>query len=144
MRFLQLFLIGSLLAASSYGQTSEDSVKAVISNLFRAMKDADSTGIVTVFASDAVLQTIGSEKLRQDGPLVFASSVGRLKKGQLDERIEFGAVLVDANLASVWTPYRLYFDGKFLHCGANSFQLVRLKGDWKIVHLIDTRRKNCD
>ena len=34
-----------------------------------------------------------------------------------------------------------YYKGQFLHCGVDSWQLVRLNGVWKIQYLIDTRRK---
>jgi hypothetical protein len=107
------------------------------------MNDADSAGVVNVFAPGAVIHSIGKTAVKGELVEEFGSSIKKLKKGQLDERIEFGAVLIDANLASVWTPYRLYFDGKFIHCGADSFQLVRYNGEWKIIYLIDTRRKDC-
>jgi len=58
-----------------------------------------------------------------------------------NERITFEIVKVDADLASVWTPYQFYYKDKFSHCGVNSFQLVRLQGIWKIQYLVDTRRK---
>jgi len=50
-------------------------------------------------------------------------------------------VKIDGPLAIVWTPYKFYFNGKFSHCGVNSFQLVRFNGVWKIQYLIDTRRR---
>ena len=53
----------------------------------------------------------------------------------------FEAIHVDANLASAWTPYEFYVNDKFSHCGVNSFQLVKLKGNWVITYLIDTRRR---
>ncbi len=139
--FILTFTCFSLGASA---QSPEDSVKQVVNSLFKAMNDADSAGVVHLFANTAVLQTIGRDKVMKDGYETFGASIGKLKKGQLDERISFGGIHIDGSLASVWTPYRLYFDGKFIHCGANSFQLVRLSGEWKIAHLIDTRRKDCD
>jgi len=44
-------------------------------------------------------------------------------------------------MATVWAPYKFYYKGTFSHCGVDMFQLVRMKGGWKIVYLIDTRRK---
>ncbi|HNA01067.1 MAG TPA: hypothetical protein PLN49_09415, partial [Ferruginibacter sp.] len=64
-----------------------------------------------------------------------------LPKDAADERITFDVVRVDGALAIAWTPYKFYFNGKFSHCGVNSFQLVRFNGEWKIQYLIDTRRK---
>jgi hypothetical protein len=58
-----------------------------------------------------------------------------------DERITFETIKIDGPLAVAWTPYKFYYEGKFSHCGVNSFQLVRLNGAWKIQYLIDTRRR---
>lgn len=128
----------------SKAQTTEDSVKKVVVNLFKAALDADSAAVMDCFWPEAIVQSITPDKIRFEPAASIASAFGKLKKGQLDERIEFGAVHIDSYLASVWTPYRLYVDGKFIHCGADSFQIVKRKGVWKISHLIDTRRKNCD
>lgn len=48
-------------------------------------------------------------------------------------------------MAAVWTPFKLYLDSKFYSCGVNSFQLVKLDGEWKIQYILDTKRIcNCD
>jgi hypothetical protein len=140
----RLFIVLFTMAAiNAQAQSAEDSVKQTINRMFQGMNQADSSMVASVFHPSAVLHTINKDGVKADGYQSFGSSINRLKKGQLDERIVFGAVHVDGSLASVWTPYRLYFDGKFIHCGANSFQLLRTAGEWKIVHLIDTRRKDC-
>ncbi len=71
----------------------------------------------------------------------FTRSIAAQNANTLDERIQDYEIRIDGNLASVWTPYSFYFDGNFSHCGVNSFQLVRMAEGWKIVYLIDTRRK---
>jgi len=58
------------------------------------------------------------------------------------EKILSYTIKVDGNLASVWTPYEFYNNQKFSHCGANSFQLFNNNGNWEIIYLVDTRRKN--
>jgi hypothetical protein len=74
----------------------------------------------------------------------FCRSVGSSPAGTLDERIVFKDILMDDNLAVVWTPYQFFLKGVFSHCGVNSFQMVRLNGLWKIQYIMDTRRKdNC-
>lgn len=143
MKYL-LSLVFGFFTLQINAQSSTDSVKAVINSMFEGMRRADSAMVVDSFHPSAILHTIGREKLGLAAPHEFGTAVKRMKSGQLDERIEFGAVHIDANMASVWTPYRLYVDGKFIHCGVNSFQLVRYSGAWRIVHLIDTRRKDCD
>jgi hypothetical protein len=79
----------------------------------------------------------------QESISTFFASVARTPAGMLDERIRFEVVKVDGPLAIVWTPYEFYYNGRYSHCGVNSFQLVRLNGKWMIQYLIDTRRKKC-
>jgi hypothetical protein len=127
-------------------QSTEDSVKAVVNTLFAGMKNADAALLKSAFAESAVLQTISRSK---EGKIIvatenideFASFVGKLKKDSADERIQFETIKIDGPLAAVWTPYNFYLNGKFSHCGVNSFQLVRFDGVWKIQYIIDTRRR---
>jgi|SRR5690606_2234485 hypothetical protein len=127
-------------------QTAADSVKATINTLFTAMRNADPVSLKSVFADGAVLQTVsrdreGNTVVRTDGIDDFANSIGGLKKDSADERIEFESIKIDGSLAMAWTPYQFYFNGKFSHCGVNSFQLVRFRDGWKIQYIIDTRRR---
>jgi len=126
-------------------QTSEDSVKQTVNQLFVAMKNADAQGLEICFADNAVLQTIinkeGRTSVKNEQVNEFSSSIAKLQKGDADEQITFDVVRIDGELAIVWAPYKFYYKGKFSHCGADSFQLVRINGIWKIQYLIDTRRK---
>lgn len=140
---LFIVLAGNL---TSHAQNSEDSVKTVINSLFKGMIDANPDLLRSCFADSAIMQTISVTKagktiIRNEPVNDFIVFVSQQKRGAADERIEFGTVRVDGPLAIVWTPYRFYYEGKFSHCGVNSFQLVRLDGNWKIQYLIDTRRK---
>ncbi len=149
MRYSFLLLISvCLISLGTTAQTTTDSIKAAVNQLFDAMKNADATALQSAFGDSALLQTIASTR---DGKLVirnesikdFAASIAKLPKGAADERIQFETIKIDGPLASVWTPYKFYFNGQFSHCGVDSYQLVRLNGQWKIQYLIDTRRKEC-
>ncbi len=149
-QILILLTAGISISTIATAQTPEDSVKAVINQLFSAMKAADASTLKDAFADSAVLQTI---RRRQDGTFFvqnekvsdFVNQIGMAKKDSLDERITFETVKVDGPLATAWTPYKFYYAGKFSHCGVNSFQLVKINGRWKIQFLIDTRRRqNCE
>lgn len=128
-------------------QNAEDSIKAVINKMFDAMRASDGAMLQSVFGDSAVLQVITKSKegktiIRNESTKQFATSISGAPKGSLDERITFETIKIDANLASVWTPYSFYYNGQLSHCGANSFQVVRIDGEWKIQYIIDTRRKN--
>ena len=146
MSILTIVLITKYVDA----QTAEDSVKSVVKQLFEGMRNSDASAIRRAFADSAILQTIAQNK---EGKIVvknenigeFAKAIAGLKKGAADEQIVFESIELDAQLATVWAPYKFYFDGKFSHCGVDSFQLVWINGQWKIQYLIDTRRKQpCD
>lgn len=146
-----------LMAGHPYGGTNavlqqnsgEEAVKTVIGQLFEGMRKGDSTMVKDVFAPGAVLQTIATlpgqtPQVRTEALQRFLEVVGKPHTDVWDEQITYGHITIDGPLASVWTPYRFYLGQQFSHCGVNSFQLVLLEGKWKIVYLVDTRRKACE
>lgn len=146
MKKYLLAIVLMTMTAHIHAQSTEDSVKAVINQLFLSMRNADSTGVVNCFSEKNILQTIvrdkdGNISARSELLSNFGRSIAGLQKNAADERIEFQTIKIDGPLASVWTPYKFYFNGSFSHCGVNSFQLLREKNGWKIHYLIDTRRK---
>jgi hypothetical protein len=147
MRCIPLILATLFVVSlSTNAQSTEDSVKAAVNRLFDGMKNADAALLTSAFADSAILQTIvtnreGKTVIRTQPISEFAGFVNKLQKGDADERIQFETVKIDGPLAIAWTPYKFYFKGQFSHCGVNSFQLVRVNGDWKIQYIIDTRRK---
>ncbi|MES2810700.1 MAG: nuclear transport factor 2 family protein [Bacteroidota bacterium] len=130
-------------------QTATDAIKQTINNMFTAMRKSDSTLLRSTFAKGIVFhgvstQSDGSGKLSVQNPDAFIKMIGTPHKGVYDERITFGDIKIDGELASVWTPYKFYLDDKFSHCGVDFFQLMKTSEGWKIIYLVDTRRKdNC-
>jgi hypothetical protein len=150
MKYFFIVLTMFFSSQEADDQLPEDSVKAVIIRMFSGMKEADTTLLKSCFAESMIMQTITTGK--EGKPVVstenknnFIAFIGKETPGNADERISFETVKVDGPLAIAWTPYQFYYKGKFSHCGVNSFQLVRLNGEWKIQYLIDTRRRQgCD
>jgi hypothetical protein len=146
MKPILIMLTMVFCSMSVRAQTTEDSIKAAVNKLFEGMKNADASLVSGSFYDSAVLQTItrnkeGKTVVRNEQVKDFAQFVSKQKKGAADERIHFETIKIDGPLAIVWTPYKFYYEGKFSHCGVNSFQLVRIEGQWKIQYLIDTRRR---
>lgn len=144
MRYL--FMILTFCTLNATAQEDVEKVKAVVNSLFESMRKGDTALLRASFAPAAILQTIAASKsgvvtVRTDSVAAFVTSIGQPHTEVYDERISFGQVLIDADLASVWTPYKFYVGEKFSHCGVNSFQLVKLNGAWKIQYIIDTRRR---
>ena len=145
---LLLITSGFVGSAQSINPESE-AVKTVINHLFQGMRKGDCSLVSSTFSKGMILQSIAERKgnieVRNEEPNGFLKAVGTPHKEIWDERITFDNILIDGNLASVWTSYQFYLGNKFSHCGVNSFQLVKGAEGWKIVYLIDTRRKvNCN
>lgn len=140
----KLTMLALLFCTFCFGQQNLD-IEKPIRTLFLGMKNADPELMKSAFAENAVLQSISKDgTVKNENVQEFIASVSKFSKGDLDEKIIIDAVHSDGGLASVFTPYSFYFKGKFSHCGANSFQLVKQQSDWKIQYIIDTRRKeNC-
>jgi hypothetical protein len=146
MKYFFPYLTFIMLSFAIKAQSAEDSVKLAVNKLFNGMKNSDAALLKTAFADSAILQTItrnkeGEIKIENETVETFATSISQLQKGDADERIVYDVIKIDGPLAIVWAPYKFYYKGAFSHCGVNSFQLVKLNGEWKIQYLIDTRRK---
>jgi hypothetical protein len=148
-----LFVLLTLISVNAFAQGGADEIEAVkkpINDLFAGMKKTDTALIRSAFSKTAVMQTVAKNKEGNVRVLTepvdsFLASVARPHTEVYDERIEFNTIKIDGELAIVWTPYKFYIGDKFSHCGVNSFQLVKIAGEWKIQYIIDTRRRqNCD
>ena len=58
-----------------------------------------------------------------------------------EEKLIGPAVEIDGDIAMIWSPYVLLVDGKLGHCGTDHFDLVRENGQWKILNVTWTQRK---
>ena len=142
MRYFFIVLTVALFSSAQLSaQTTEDSVKATINRLFEGMKKADPVMLKSAFADSAILQSVGPNGIENETVADFAATISKIPAGDADERITFDLVKIDGPLAIAWTPYQFWYKGKFSHCGVDSYQLVRIKGEWKIQYLIDTRRR---
>ncbi len=143
-----LFVVLTFIGSQAFSQ-EDSAVKKPVMLLFDGMRNGDSSMIRAAFSPDAIMQTVVQTK---DGKTVienekvdeFISVVSKPHKEVYDERITFDVIRIDGNLAIAWAPYKFYVGNTFSHCGVDSYQLVKLNGEWKIQYIIDTRRKeNC-
>jgi hypothetical protein len=130
-------------------QADRDAVKQTINTMFDAMRKGDSTMLRSTFHKNIVFEGVANKKdgtveLNIDNPNDFIKAVGTPHKEIWDEQITFNDIKIDGDLASVWTPYKFYLGKTFSHCGVDVFTLMRTPAGWKIIYIIDTRRKgNC-
>jgi hypothetical protein len=130
-------------------QSATDGIKLSINTMFDAMRKGDSTLLKSVFAKEMILQSVSTNKegksvISTDSANDFAKAIGTPHNMVYDERIAYGDIKIDGDLASVWAPYKFYLGDKFSHCGVDVFSLMKTAGGWKIIYIVDTRRKdNC-
>ncbi|GAA4281996.1 nuclear transport factor 2 family protein [Gaetbulibacter aestuarii] len=143
-----ILMLSIVFATTSYGQSNEqEQVKATIKTFFDGFHKGDSSMVASVMTRDAILQTIGKNKagktlLRQEGLDGLLKAIAyRPDDQKWDERLLDYDINIDGAMAHAWTPYEFWFNDAFSHCGVNSFQLFKSENGWKIIYLIDTRRR---
>ena len=142
--FLSFILLASFKTFAQ--QTDQDAVKQTINTMFDAMRKGDSTMLRSTFHKNIVFEGISNKKdgtvaLDIDNPNDFIKMVGTPHKEIYDEQITFNDIKIDGDMASVWAPYKFYLGKTFSHCGVDVFTLMRTPAGWKIIYVVDTRRK---
>lgn len=142
-----LFL-GVLTPSAARAQgAAEDrrAVLAVVQRLFDGMRAGDSAAVRATFHPRALLASAAMRKgipaFELDTVDAFVRAVGTVHADVWDERVRETRVEIDGPLASVWAQYSFYAGEKFSHCGIDAFQLARDGEVWRIVALVDTRRR---
>ncbi|SKB75454.1 3-methyl-2-oxobutanoate hydroxymethyltransferase [Maribacter arcticus] len=146
---LPLFFIFGLMNLVALAQTEEEiQVKQNIIEFFDAFHAKDSIAMKKTVYPSILLQTIG---VNNEGKSVLKtenfndlvkSIISIPDSTNFQERIKSYSIQTDGNMANAWTPYEFWINNEFHHCGVNSFQLFREENKWKIIYLIDTRRKS--
>ena len=144
-----LFLLSLLVFTNPIEaqQSQEDKIKEVISLFFEGLQSGDTLKIKQTISDKLILQTTfinkdGKSVLKNESVSTFLNSVASKKnEDNWEERLLSYHIQIDDNMANVWTPYKFYLNNKFSHCGVNSFQMFNDGEQWRIIYLIDTRRK---
>lgn len=140
--FILFFL---LLGLSSNAQKQE--IQKVIEVFFEGFHQKDSVKIKTVCADKMILQSISESsvkgnKLSNESADEFYKSIATIPSSmKFQEKILSYNIQIDGTMAHVWAPYEFYLNDKLSHTGVNTFTLFKEKDSWKIIYLIDTRRK---
>ncbi len=115
-----------------------DSPMDVVQRLFGAMSSHDADAARACFIPEALLLSV-----RPDGSSLampyekWVEMLGKSKDAWL-ERIWSPKVLEHESVAVVWAEFDFHRNGKFSHCGIDSFQLLKTSAGWKIAAVADT------
>ena len=147
---LGLLLMPGMAQGQEAGSAGDEAaVLEVVTTLFDGMREKDEAKLRSVFHEDARLHSAGADEAgvprTGETPIEgFIQNVlgsgARLDEVTFDERVE-----VSGNLAMAWTPYNLFVNDAFQHCGVDVFVMTRAVDGWKILQLADTRtQEGCD
>ncbi|MCV6629252.1 MAG: nuclear transport factor 2 family protein [Flavobacteriaceae bacterium] len=143
--FVCFLLFFSFLSAQQNKEIA--AVKNTVVAFFDAFHKGDTIALKKTLGDHLVLQTAfknkeGKDVLRHEERQQLIDAIGKRPVDQKwEEKLLDYSIQVDGNMANAWTPYEFYFNGEFSHCGVNSFQMFKDNGTWKIIYLIDTRRR---
>lgn len=152
---LVVFMIFAFAKAPSYivtshSQADEKEVQEIVETFFKGFHAQDSLIIKQVVHKEVRMQSIGKNRTgemvlsNQDFSGFLASICSIPESTDFREEIHSFEVKMDGKMANVWTPYTFHINGAVSHCGANSFQLFKRDGVWKIFYIVDTRdREGC-
>lgn len=146
-----LFIIVLGFSSFAQGTSEEREVKNAVETFFEGFHSRDSIIMKSVTGDKVIMQSIsknrqGEKMLHQEDFSKFLKSIVSIPL-ETDYREELHSfdIKIDGSMANVWTPYSFYSNDVFSHCGVNNFQLFKQDGNWKIIYLIDTRRREgCD
>jgi hypothetical protein len=139
-----IFLVILIFASSIQAQNQE--VQKVIETFFEGFHAKDTVKMKSVCSDKIILQSIMENakgaKLSDESAKEFYNSIASIPSDfKFEEKILSYSIQVDGTMAHAWTPYEFYINGKFSHSGVNAFTLFKENGIWKIIYVIDTRRK---
>lgn len=148
MKFLITFCI-LFLTLPGFAQNKADDAfaKIIVDTFFKGFHQGDTLMMKSIIIDNMPTQTVftngnGEAQVVDGNITALLNAIANRPSNQIwEEKLLSYQIQVDGNLAHVWTPYEFWLNGEFSHCGANSFTLGKTEEGWKILHLIDSRRK---
>ncbi|PKD16834.1 3-methyl-2-oxobutanoate hydroxymethyltransferase [Salegentibacter salinarum] len=146
----KLFIISFLLLGpAGWSQNTEkENLQSLIENFFEAFHVQDSTRLKSFAHPDIKMQSVaidaeGNTELSTSEYSHFLKSISSIPTStKFEEKLHDFDININGMIANVSTPYSFYVNDDLSHCGVNTFQLMKLKGEWKIIYLVDTRSKS--
>jgi hypothetical protein len=135
-------LIAGLFAACflfiASGRSDDQSPSAAVQRLFDAMSGHNAEAARELFIPDAMLFSVRSDGTAAAVP--HEKWLARLaaSKDAWLERIWNPTLLEHGSIAVVWAEYDFHLNGRFTHCGVDSFSLLKTTAGWKIAAIADT------
>jgi hypothetical protein len=135
-----------LFLASFTSNAQKQEIQKVIETFFEAFHARDSVKLKSICSDKLILQSISESpngaKLSNEIAAAFYKSIASIpNEMKFQEKILSFSIQIDGAMAHAWTPYEFYINEKLSHKGVNAFTLFKENELWKIIYIIDTRRK---
>lgn len=144
---MKIYVLLALLLVGLSSNAQQQNVQKVIESFFEGFHQKDTTKLKSVCSDKIILQSINESKLKgnklsDETAKEFYKSIATIPSNmKFNEKILSYTTQIDGSMAHVWAPYEFYVNDKLSHSGVNVFTLFKEKDTWKIIYLIDTRRK---
>jgi hypothetical protein len=139
MRLLTTLLL--FVSALLFAQTSDEKEAIdTVQKTFNAMAAHDAAAIRSTMLPDARLYSARDQNAPAPSTSVgdFANQIAANKDNLLERFIGPPSVSIRGRIAQVWGEYEFLRDGKFGHCGIDSFSLLKTTEGWKIATIAYT------
>ena len=132
---LLLFALTPLFAQTS----DEKDAVAATQKLFDGMAAHDADAIRSTVQPDTKLYSVRENGATADTASAdFANQIAAMKDAIVERFTAQPSVLIRGRMAQVWGEYEFLRNGKFQHCGVDSFSLFKTPDGWKIVTILYT------
>jgi hypothetical protein len=138
MRLLLPMFLAVCGPAFCADQTEEKSVIATVQKFFDSMAAHDPDAARAVIVPEGRVIGVSETRTTNISQEEFAVRLGTTKKSAYLERMWNPKVLIRGSIANLWADYDFHLDGKFTHCGIDSFSLVKSGGAWKVAGIVYT------
>ena len=131
-----LFAVAPLIAQSS----DEKDALATVQKTFDGMTAHDAAMIRSTMLPDARLYSVPEEgaptaSITADD---FATRIAAIHNDILERFTGQPSISIRGRMAQVWGEYEFLRDGKFHHCGVDSFSLFKTSEGWKVATIVYT------
>ena len=122
-------------------EDARQDVLDTVQRFFDALETKDAEALRDVLTARGITHAL---RVRGDSSVVVArpheAAVASITGSDASflERMFDPEVHLDDHIAVVWTPYDFHVNGNFSHCGIDIFNLIRVRGAWKIASITYT------
>lgn len=116
----------------------EKDVLAAVQKTFDGMAANDAVKILASMTADARLYGVRNGAPYTMAAEQWANRIASIKSQFIERFTNAPKVSIHGEIANVWGEYEFLRDGKFVHCGVDSFNLLKTADGWKVATILDT------